>query len=212
MRIRTTFGAVLLAPFLVAVVAEAQNYVSDPHFDNGLTSWMTSTQGNGAVTPFAAEGSPTAPSIHLVASRPNGGADGVAQVFQCATTMPATIDGYARIKVNSAAGMGKSWIAYWFYTGSACTGTLFATSNPPPTSNTGGVFVQFAATGVTPPMGALSYAVAVNAVANLADGDAIDVLTDDVRTGPAGSCVLLDESIPGVTAPPGTVVTQTVCQ
>jgi hypothetical protein len=163
---------------MLALSATAANLIVNPDFTNGVDGWTTATAGNGTATLDPSTGSPSAPSIHLVANPANS------DVSITSSCMPVddrnNVDLYTNIKGNA----GFAIAAINAYSDTACINGLSAINSDsfPAT----GTWLTYSMTDVILPDGAQSVTVVLTVTMGSSDS-AGDANFDHVAFGPTGT-------------------------
>ena len=120
---------------MLALSATAANLIVNPDFDTSVDGWTTATAGNGTAELDPSTGSPSAPSIHLVANPANSD---VSISSSCMMIDDSNnVDLYTNIKGNG----GFSIATINTYSDTACTNGLTAiNSDSYPATGTWGTY------------------------------------------------------------------------
>jgi hypothetical protein len=170
--------SVLGAGSMLAMSATAANLIVNPDFDNNVDGWTTATAGNGTATLDPSTGSPSAPSVHLVANPADS------DVSISSSCMPVddsnNVDLYTNIKGNG----GFAIAAINTYSDTNCVTGISAINSDSFAAT--GTWATYSMTDVILPNGAQSARVVltVNMGSSSAAGDAN---FDHIAFGPTGT-------------------------
>ncbi|HEV7490096.1 MAG TPA: hypothetical protein VGO25_04780 [Rhodanobacteraceae bacterium] len=169
---------ILGAGSMLALSATAANLIVNPDFDTSVDGWTTATAGNGTATLDPSTGSPTAPSIHLVANPANS------DVTITSSCMPIddsnNVDLYTNIKGNA----GFAIATINTFSDAACvTGLTAMNSDSVPAT---GTWATYSMTDVALPDGTQSAQVLLTVTMG-SSTSAGDANFDHVAFGPTGT-------------------------
>ena len=176
---RSPFLLALCGALLLPAFASAANLLVNPEFTSGITGWTYG--GFGDVTPEPTSGSPAAGSIRLASND----APMLITSRQCVDgAITGDYEWGGRIQQTSSTAPETHTIAATFYQGAACGGTMLGSFTSIAGADTGGGWIQYAATVTVP---ANTASTLIELTVDVAINGAGDYLFDHVYFGPLGT-------------------------
>ncbi len=162
---------------VLAFSASAGNLIVNPDFNEGLDGWTTITAGNSTATLDTTTGSPTAPSVHMLAIPASAT---VSIASSCMQIGPGSVDLYLNIKGTT----GFAFAGINSYSDPNCVFGLRATDSESFPANQ--TWDTYSMTGVILPPATRSAKVVLSATMG-SSGDAGNANFDHVQFGASGT-------------------------